>query len=150
VFLLEAVEPVVVEHLLVPPVDFDLSTFTDKSAIMKGFRLDLADVIELYTKFRLPEVIITEQGYRTTGLDAQDMLDCFRSRLKKCPAPVAFGRFVDVLKEQCSSNAALARVDYRVYFFVDEAQHRMQATVAEMVTGNRPSEIMTRMCECPR
>jgi hypothetical protein len=134
------VEPVVVEHLLVPPVDFDLSTFTDKSAMMKG----------LYTKFRFPEVIITEQGYRATGLDAQDMLDCIRSRLKKCLAPVAFGRFVDVLKEQCRSNAALARVDYRVYFFVDEAQHRMQATVAEMATGNRPSGIMTRMCECPR
>jgi hypothetical protein len=56
-FLLKATVSVVVERLLVPPVAFDLSTYTDKSALM-SFRLDLSGVVELDTKSRLPEVII--------------------------------------------------------------------------------------------
>jgi hypothetical protein len=48
-FLLEVVVPVTVEYALVPPVAFDSSTFTDKSAI-KAFRFDLASVVELYTQ----------------------------------------------------------------------------------------------------
>jgi hypothetical protein len=67
--LLEAVVPVLVECPLVPPVSFDLSIYTDKTA-KKAFRFDLAGVVELCTKLRLPEVIITKQGYRVTGLDA--------------------------------------------------------------------------------
>jgi hypothetical protein len=62
------VELVLVERRLVPPVAFDLSTYTEKSA-RKAFRFDLAGIIELYTKLRHPRVIITKARYRTTGLD---------------------------------------------------------------------------------
>jgi hypothetical protein len=70
---LEAVVLVLVEHLLVPPMAFDLSTYTDKSA-RKAFCFDLAGIVELYTKLRLPKVIITKQGYRATGLDPLDLV----------------------------------------------------------------------------
>jgi hypothetical protein len=48
-FLPEAMVPMTVGRPLVPPVAFDLSTYTDKSA-MKTFRFDLVGVVELDTK----------------------------------------------------------------------------------------------------
>jgi hypothetical protein len=71
---------VTVERPLVPPVAFDLLTYTDKTA-KKAFRFNLAGVAELYTKLRLPDVIITKQGYRAIGSDAL----CLVLRRLVCP-----------------------------------------------------------------
>jgi hypothetical protein len=86
-------------------VTFDLSTNTNKSA-MKAFRFDLAGVVELYTKFRLPKVVITKQGYRATGLDALCLV--LRSCVPDAPdrhdvglSTLRGGHFLDLSPHDC-------------------------------------------------
>jgi len=81
-------------------VTFDLSTNTNKSA-MKAFRFDLAGVVELYTKFRLPKVVITKQGYRATGLDALSLV------LRCLVCPMCLIDMVSVLQR---SEAAISSI----------------------------------------